>query len=92
MDRERIIKAVLDVLYPPHATGGKRIPIFEWGHEETPTADEMQKLAEEIADAVLAADVRTISEHGITTDGRWVSAEDEPELFVPEPADNEPDA
>lgn len=37
---------------------------------------------------------RTIAEYGVTHDGRWVSAEDEPELFKPsdEPHSHEGDA
>lgn len=30
-----------------------RIPIFEWGHETTPTDEEMRELAEKLVDAVI---------------------------------------
>ncbi len=43
---EAKIDRVLEVLAP----GG--MPIFEWGHEETPTLEEVRKLATEIVEAL----------------------------------------
>lgn len=40
------VKAVLEVLAP------NRIPLFEWGHETTPTASEMIDLARSIVEAI----------------------------------------
>jgi hypothetical protein len=54
--RSRRIRAVLDVLAPRFDGKGPRIPIFEWGHETTPTAAEMIQLAEELLSAVDLAD------------------------------------
>ncbi len=44
------VNAVLDVLAPQHEVS-ERYPIFEWPHEETPTA-EMIELAEQIVAAL----------------------------------------
>lgn len=52
--KQLVLNAIKDVIYPASADG-KRCAIFEWGHETTPTAEEMQELCEQIADAVLAA-------------------------------------
>ncbi len=49
--REQLIEAVLSVIQPD--LDGQPMPIFEWGHETTPTADEMRELAGRIADAVI---------------------------------------
>lgn len=43
---EAAVQAVVDVLAP----GG--YPIFEWGHEETPSPPEIRTLAEQIVDAI----------------------------------------
>jgi hypothetical protein len=40
------VQKVVEVLAP----GG--VPIFEWGHEQTPTAEEIEELAQEIAEAL----------------------------------------
>lgn len=43
------ITAILDVLAPARDDlGGERCPIFEWGHETTPTDAEMVDLARNI--------------------------------------------
>ena len=47
------VNAVLDVLAPRHEISG-RSPIFEWAHEETPTAAEMIELAEMVVAALAA--------------------------------------
>lgn len=45
------VNAVLDVLAPRHEIGG-RSPIFEWGHETSPTAEEMIDLARQVVAAI----------------------------------------
>jgi hypothetical protein len=61
-EREAAIERVLDILAPNFTRrgiyrtpnpGGVRIPIFEWGHETTPTEEELRKLAQDLVDAVL---------------------------------------
>lgn len=47
------VLAALDVLAP--ACDGIRLPLFEWGHETTPTADEMIELAQQIVAAIARA-------------------------------------
>jgi hypothetical protein len=42
--------AVLDVLAP--SRDGYRVPLFEWGHETTPTAEEMIELAQQVVAAL----------------------------------------
>jgi hypothetical protein len=42
------ILAMLDVLAPRRGPREPRIPIFEWGHETTPTPDEMIDLARDL--------------------------------------------
>lgn len=49
------VLAVLDVIAPRDPDGDDRSPIFEFGHETTPTRIEMVELAERIADAVRAS-------------------------------------
>ena len=51
--RDEMIVKVLDVLSPVD-TGysDQRIPIFEWGHETTPTPEEMTEMAGDIVDAI----------------------------------------
>lgn len=52
------IEAILDVLGPRQqgtGTRGQRLYIFEWGHETTPTDEEMTGLAKKILAAVDAA-------------------------------------
>ena len=54
----RII-AVLDVLAPVETWSGQatgRDPIFEWGHETTPTPEEMIELAGRIVDVLHATE------------------------------------
>lgn len=46
--------AVMDILAPVHR--GTRIPVFEWGHETTPSEREMRDLVRDI--------VRAVSESG----------------------------
>lgn len=53
MSDEAATEAVLDILAPKQSWG--RSPIFEWGHETTPTEREMRELAAEIVTAVKAA-------------------------------------
>ena len=51
------VERVLDVLAPWHDFGGEskeRCPIFEWGHETTPTDADMRELAERLVAAVKA--------------------------------------
>lgn len=48
---ESAIERVMDLLAP--RSHGKRCPIFEWGHEATPTEEEVQRLAHNIVLAVL---------------------------------------
>lgn len=45
------VNAVLDVI-APRSDGGGRAALFEWGHEETPRAEEMVELAENIVAAL----------------------------------------
>jgi hypothetical protein len=50
------VLAVLDILAPRDPRRpGERIPVFEFGHETTPTRIEMVELAQAIVDAVAAA-------------------------------------
>ena len=42
--RDPRVIAVLDILAPAESSG-ERLPIFEWGHETTPSAEEMVDLA-----------------------------------------------
>jgi hypothetical protein len=56
-ERERLVQAVFNVLAPEvdygPPVGRKTSPIFEWGHETTPTDDEVRELAGQIVDAIL---------------------------------------
>jgi hypothetical protein len=52
-------RAVMDVLAPLHH--GARIPVFEWGHETTPTEQDMRELVRDIINAVIAAGHISIS-------------------------------
>jgi hypothetical protein len=50
---DRRLLAILDVLAPRMDLPSRpRSPIFEWGHETTPTAEEMIKLGEEILNSL----------------------------------------
>lgn len=50
---EKIIQdAIRDVLSPMHPSDGERLPIFEFGHETTPTETEMESLISEIASVI----------------------------------------
>jgi len=49
---ERVV-AVLDILAPIHHR--ERMPIFELGHETTPTCEQMVELALDIVEAVETA-------------------------------------
>ena len=44
----KLVRAVMGVIYPNNS------PIFEWGHEETPSQKEVEELAQEIAQAIQA--------------------------------------
>jgi len=47
------VAAVLDVIAPrAEWNADLRLPLFEWGHETTPTAAEMIDLAERIVAAI----------------------------------------
>lgn len=48
-----LVNAVLDVLAPRNEISGRSV-IFEWGHETTPTAEEMIALAQKIVAALSA--------------------------------------
>ena len=50
MTRDEKIERVLDVIAP--VLNDKRVAIFEWGHETTPTLDELRELAGRIVDAL----------------------------------------
>jgi hypothetical protein len=55
-------RAAFDVLAPllqPLDPKSVRIPVFSWGHETTPTPEEMWRLAGEIAHEVLRTTRRT---------------------------------
>lgn len=54
MTKDEMIKRILDVIAPNETAEGitERCPIFEWGHETTPTLEEVTELAGEIADAI----------------------------------------
>jgi hypothetical protein len=51
----RVTKAVFDVLAPIKTIGkvSQRLPIFEWGHETTPTPQQVWKLSDEIVTSVI---------------------------------------
>lgn len=46
------VQVVIDQLAPNMAGLQRRVPIFEWGHETTPTPSEVEDLAREIVAAV----------------------------------------
>lgn len=50
-ERDQAVERVLNILAPEHDS--VRYPIFEWGHETTPTDAEMRALTEKIVDACL---------------------------------------
>lgn len=54
MSERDAVEAVLDILAPRESWG--RCPIFEWGHETTPTEAQMLELAIDIVAAVRAAE------------------------------------
>ena len=46
--------AVMNILAPVDCA--TRIPVFEWGHETTPTEEEMRELVAEIVSAVITSE------------------------------------
>lgn len=46
--RDQVVEAVMAELMPD------ALPVFEWGHETTPTEAEIRELAERIADRLEA--------------------------------------
>lgn len=56
MTKDQMVTKILDIIAPYRNFGEntpvQRSPIFEWGHETTPTLEEVTELAREIADAV----------------------------------------
>lgn len=47
--------AAFNVLAPVYKDSGRRVPLYELGHETTPTPDEVWELAGQVAAAVLKA-------------------------------------